>query len=234
MHQHLQEAERIRNVYARRDASGKKRLYDWNQPDELLSQYLLRVAVTKALMEAGFADLSVIDCLDVGCGAGGWLRVLMEWGANPSRLHGVDLLADRIETARLLSPQIAFSVSNGWPLHFDDSTMDLVLANTVFSSILDAEARAMLAKEMMRVVRPSGILLIYDFRIRDPRNRDTVGIGMNEIKRLFPGMITRFRTVSLAPPLQRPLVKWSPLLAHAVEAFLPLLRTHMLCTLRKS
>jgi len=232
MSRYLHEVTRIRDVYARRDASGKNRLYGWNRPDELLSQYLLRSAAAKALTQNGLEDLSGIDCLDVGCGTGGWLRLLMEWGATPSRLHGVDLLPDRIEKARLVSPQIEFSVSNGWPLHFGDATMDLVSANTVFSSILDAEARVMLAKEMVRVLRPSGLLLIYDFRISDPRNRDTVGIGTNEIRRLFPGMDVKFKTVSLAPPLQRPLVKWSPLLAHAVEALMPVLRTHVLCTLR--
>lgn len=233
MHPYIQEAERIRNVYAKRDTLGKPQLYGWNQPDEQLSLYLLRVAVTKALTEAGFYDLAEIDCLDVGCGNGTWLRVLMEWGANPSRLHGIDLLSDRIEKARLLSPQIDFSVSSGGPLPFKDSSMDLVSAYTVFSSILDPEVRTTLAKEMMRIIRPSGILLIYDFRISDPRNRDTAGISGKEIKRLFPGMQVRFKSISLAPPIQRPLARFSPLFAHMVEAFIPMLRTHMLCTLKR-
>ena len=231
---YAQEAERIRAAYARRDASGKRRLYGCNQPDELLSQYLLRVAVAKALSKAGLDDLSGIDCLDVGCGTGAWLRLLMEWGADPARLHGTDLLPDRIERGRLVSPQLALSVSDGSLSPFGDGTMDLVSAYTVFSSILDQEARAQLAREMMRVLRPSGFLLIYDFRISDPRNRDTVGIGMPEIRRLFPAMQARCRTVSLAPPLQRPLAKWSPLAAHAVESLFPFLRTHWLCMLGKS
>ena len=230
-----EEAERIRGVYARRDAAGKRKLYGWNKPDEVLSQYLLRVAVIEALAKAGFDDLSGIDCLDVGCGTGPWLRLLMEWGADPSRLHGTDLLTDRIERGRLISPQIALSVSSDGSLsHVGDATMDLVSAYTVFSSILDPEARAQLAKEMMRVLRPSGLLLIYDFRISDLRSRDTVGIGMREIRRLFPAMKARRTPVSLAPPLQRPLARWSPLVAHAVESFFPFLRTHMLCVLKRS
>lgn len=234
MDRYSQEAKRIRDVYAKRDASGKRHLYGWNQADELLSQYLLRAAVAEALTKAGIDNFAELDCLDVGCGAGAWLRSLMEWGAEPSRLHGVDLLADRIEQARAISPHIDFSVSPGWPLPFGDFSMDIVSAYTVFSSILDPNARAALAGEMMRIVRPSGLILIYDFRARSLRNCDTVGVGLNEIKRLFHGMQANYKMVSMVPPLQRQLVKWSPALAHFMEMLLPFMRTHALCVLKRT
>lgn len=227
----LAEAVRVREAYARRDASGKAQLYAWHRADVQWAQYRFRAAVTKALLTAGHSDLSRLDCLDVGCGTGAWLRTLEDWGASASRLHGVDLLPDRIERAKTISPMIDFQRVDGGKMAFPDRSMDLVTAHTVFSSILDSRLRLALAQDMLRLVRPGGLILVYDFRIRHPRSVDTVGIRYREIKRLFPGCAARRYTVTLAPPLQRPLAGASPLLAHLVESLLPFLRTHAVYSL---
>lgn len=228
-----EEVARIRAAYARRDASGRRRLYTWTQPDVALSRYLLQSAITPLLSEVGLRDLAQLEFLDVGCGTGGWLRTLQEWGATPQRLHGIDLLEDRIERARALAPQIDFQSSQGWPLPFETGSLDFVSAFTVFSSILDADARLELAKEMQRVLRPPGLILLYDFRISDPNNPDTTGIGLAEVRRLFPGRRIRRRLTTVAPPLQRRLSRVSPLIAHITEALCPFLRTHAVYLLRR-
>ena len=89
----------------------------------------------------GITDLSHIEVLDIGCGSGGWLRTLLEWGARPEHLHRIDLLEDRIEKARALGMGIDFQVASGYEIPFADGSMDLVSAHTVFSSILDGSAR---------------------------------------------------------------------------------------------
>ena len=86
-----QEEERIRQVYARRDASGKTALYYWQRQDVIYMVYRDRAVLARALQCLGINDLSPLHVLDVGCGSGGWLRLLLEWGASPERLHGVDL-----------------------------------------------------------------------------------------------------------------------------------------------
>jgi SAM-dependent methyltransferase len=227
------EASRVRERYARRDASGKSHLYAWHLPDVLFTQYRLRSIVASALVDAGRTVLSDAQCLDVGCGTGGWLRTLIEWGAQPAHLHGVDLLADRIGQARALMPGIDLRVNDGGALPYADSSMDLVSANMVLSSILDPDARSRLAMEIARVARRDGLLLIYDFRIRHPRNPDTVGIGRREVDRLFPGFRHSCRSLTLAPPLQRPAARISPLLAHVLELMLPMLRSHLLHVLHR-
>ena len=219
-------AARIRDAYARRDSSGKAKLYAWNLPEVLLTQYRFRAAMAKALSDAGYTDLSLRQCLDVGCGTGAWLRTLMEWGGDPGRLHGVDLLPDRIAKARTLEPRIDFRTTDGGGLPFEDGSVDLITANTVFSSILDPEARMDLARDMIRLIRARGLILIYDFRVSDPRNPDTVGIGRREIRRLFPHFDYIRYSVTLAPPLQRPVARVSPVLAHLMETMFPFLRTH--------
>src|SRR5215471_8544720 len=92
-----EEAGRIRSAYARRDSSGRASLYAWSRPDVALSRYRLHAAAARLLGGRGWPDLAEVEALDVGCGTGGWLRTLQEWGASPQRLHGIDLLGDRID-----------------------------------------------------------------------------------------------------------------------------------------
>jgi ubiquinone/menaquinone biosynthesis C-methylase UbiE len=230
-----QEEERIRATYALRDASCKMLFYAWHRNEFTYSSYRQSFAWARALSRAGFGDLSDIEVLDVGCGNGCWLRMLLEWGAIPSRLHGVDLLKDRIKRARKLSPpDIDFRVNNGWPLPFIDSSMDLCTASTVFSSILDEGARQTLAQEMSRVRKPKGWIMIFDYVISEPRNPDTIGIDRHEIQKLFYQLdLIKIYKLILAPPLLRRFPRNLLWLAHALETFFPFLCTHRLYVLKK-
>ncbi|WP_322568359.1 class I SAM-dependent methyltransferase [Thiohalophilus sp.] len=210
------------------------RLYAWTRPEVALQQYRVFSALSQGLLDYGFDDLTPVEFLDVGCGAGSLLRTLAEWGAEPSRLHGIDLLQDRIERAQALCPAIDYRQHSGWELPYADESMDIVTAMTVFSSILSPEARQALATEMERVARPGGMIVIFDFRVSSPRNPDTTGIGRGEVQRLFPDFTVKSRSLILAPPLQRPLAKLSPWLALTLETFIPFLRTHTFHFLRNS
>lgn len=229
-----QEQQRIQHVYAKRKQSGSDYWYRWHQQASQWERYRLRSVASAMLSRLGWQDLSAMDVLDVGCGAGGWLRTLMEWGIPAHQLHGIDLLEERIAYTKSLTPGMDLRMASGWDIPYDDCSMDLVSAQTVFSSILDADARALLAGEMVRVTKPNGVILLYDFHIADPRNRDTVGISPREIRRIFPKLPLRLRTLTLAPPLARRLTRISPFVAAFAEALLPLLRTHRLYLLRKT
>lgn len=222
------EEARIQTVYDRRKAVGKNSLYSWHRKEVLLNRYRFRAVVSDLLARKGLTDFSTTKILDVGCGTGAFLRTLMEWNARPENLHGIDLLQDRIDHAKALStPLIDFRIASGYSIPFPDFSLDLVSAHTVFSSILDSAARMALAKEMIRILKLEGKVLIYDFRISDPRNPDTTGIRKSEIRRIFPGMKIKMRSLTLAPPLARRIAPLSSLLAHAIEVFCPFLRTHM-------
>ncbi len=230
-----QEERRIRQVYAKRDASGKPALYHWQRQDTLYLIYRSRAVLARAFQCLGINDLAPLHILDVGCGSGGWLRLLVEWGASPERLHGIDLLPDRIVRAQALSPvSIDWRVGNALGLDYAGATMDLCAANTVFSSILDPAARLALAQEMTRVVRPGGYIMIFDYVISSPFNTDTVGIRQKEIERLFPGLLRRHRfKLIFPPPLLRLLPRGLLWLAHLCEVILPFLCTHRLFVLQK-
>jgi hypothetical protein len=56
---------------------------------------------------------------------------------------------------------------------------------------------------MLRVLRPEGAIIWYDFHVSKPGNRHVRRVGKKEIAALFPGCRLEFRRVTLAPPLAR-------------------------------
>jgi SAM-dependent methyltransferase len=107
-------------------------------------------------------DLHELDILDVGCGSGGDLVRLVGHDADPARMHGIDLRAEVIATARQRLPSVDLRVANAAELPHPDRSMDLILQSTVLSSILDAGLRRRIAAEMMRVIRPHRVLRLLD------------------------------------------------------------------------
>jgi hypothetical protein len=88
------------------------------------------------------------------------------------------------------------------------------------------------AREIWRVLRPRGHLLWYDFRFLNPRNQEVRPVGRREVSKLFPDAVVRLRSMSLLPPLARPLAPVS-ILACDVAAAFPFLRNHYAAGLAK-
>ena len=170
--------------------------------------------------------------LEVGSGTGRELAWLLEVGANPSRLLGIDLLPDRVESARRAYPALEFQVANAEHLPFADQSFDLVLAITVISSILDAGMAANVAAEINRVLRPGGALLWYDFRYDNPSNRDVRGVSAARVRELFPQLAGDLQGLTLLPPVARRLGRLAPIAYPALVRVQPL-RSHLLGLLRK-
>jgi ubiquinone/menaquinone biosynthesis C-methylase UbiE len=129
------------------------------------------------LARTGLLPLSDKHILEVGCGEGGRLRELNPLGAKPSLLSGIDLLADRVESARIRLPEADLRVADARSLPFEAERFDLVLVFTVFSSILDAEVARQVATEIRRVLKSGGAVIWYDFRYDNPRNPNVRGIN---------------------------------------------------------
>jgi hypothetical protein len=85
---------------------------------------------------------------------------------------------------------------------------------------------------MLRVVKPDGLILWFDFRVNNPRNRNVRAIDPAEIHSLFPNCDIRLRSVTLAPPLARAVVPISWIAAGLLEK-VPFLRTHYLGIIHK-
>jgi ubiquinone/menaquinone biosynthesis C-methylase UbiE len=226
------EAQRVRDAYERRARLGLDSRYDIRRAANLYIYQARERALIRLLDDTGMLPLDGRRVLDAGCGDGGVLRDLVRLGAAPSCLTGVDLLSDRIERARELSPGARFEVADAQALPFPDQEFGLVLGFTLLSSLVDQGARARVASEMSRVCARNGAIVLYDFWI-NPFNRDVRPLSRREVSRLFAGWTAEFRSVTLAPPVVRAL---APLpggwLACTLLEVLPFLRTHFLVALR--
>jgi len=224
-----QEIERIRSSYARRDAAGRDRRYTLFEPAHLFQTQALERSLLRVLGRTGLKTLAGREILDVGCGGCGWLTGLARYGAEPSRLTGVDL-RDEVLPRGGNGTQVAVASADLLP--FGSGRFDLVCQLTMMSSVLDLRMRSRIAAEMMRVLRPGGFVLWYDFTV-NPFNSDVAGIRPAELRELFPGAVMRWSRVTLAPPVARLLAPRAWLVGEVLER-VPWFRTHVLATLSKA
>jgi SAM-dependent methyltransferase len=229
-----EEGERLRQVYA---ARGYDRDPKYSELDPV---YLHRIqsmerAALRALAKTGLAArLGELDILDFGCGNGRWFGRWLAWGAMPGRLVGVDAREDVLDLARHRFPTCRFEVVAPGALPIGDASFDVVTQNVVFSSILDPQLRSSSAAEIIRVLRPGGVVVWCDFVYDNPWNTNVKSVPLGQIRKLFPGFdIVCREKVVLAPPLARYLVPLSWLAAEVAELAIPFLRTHLVAVLRK-
>ena len=227
-----QEAARVKEVYARRETKGLEARYDYSTPANLFTYQSRERVLIRLLREQGLLPLKGREVLDAGCGDGGVLRDLMRLGATPAQTNGVDLLPERIERARELTPGTRFEVADAQALPFEDRRFGLVLGFTLLSSVLSDDARGRIAAEMQRVCAAGGAVVLYDFWV-NPFNHDARPLKHDDVRSLFPGWLATFRAATLAPPITRAL---APLpggwVACTLLEVLPFLRTHFLAALR--
>jgi len=186
--------------------------------------------VLALLRRQGFAHLAELLILELGCGRGGVLLEYLTFGAYSPMLNGTDLLSDRALEAHKVLPHLPLTCSDGQNLPYKGETFDLLLQYTVFTSILDDHIKSNLAAEMLRITKPEGIILWYDYWL-NPTNPHAHGIRPAEIRRLFPGCRFVFRRITLAPPIARLLVPLSWVVSVLLEK-MRIFNTHYLVAIR--
>ena len=92
--------------------------------------------------------------LDVGCGEGRFCRMLAARGIATT---GIDPTAALIGAARERHPQGLYRVASAEALPFADMSFDLVVS---YLSLIDIAGLSAAIREMARVLRPGGTLLI--------------------------------------------------------------------------
>ena len=227
----LREEARIKTAYKERVKPAG--YYSWFDPGNLFVVHEREKILLKALRQHGRDPLAGNRFLEVGCGSGHWLREFIKWGVSPADVTGIDLRPDAIAIAsRLCPPGVTLQCSSGSALNFQDESFDLVLQSMVFTSVLDERMRQQMAREMIRVVKKSGLMIWYDFFVDNPWNPDVRGVRKAEIKRLFPGCHIELERVSLALPLTKMLAPWSWMTCHLLSR-MRFLNTHYLGLIQK-
>lgn len=218
------ERERVRGDYRAYAGSVRKRRA-WNasnpgnaiQRDELLERILEQSQLQRS--RGG-------RVLDIGCGGGWWLAQLARAGVPAERLHGIDLIASRVDRARQAVPGARVEVGDATSLPFGDASFDVVLLLTMLSSAgSDARVRRVML-EARRVLAPSGAILVYEARVPNPGNSRTRLIGRRALLTRNDDDV-RHEAITLLPAIGRRLgTRGRPLArVHA-------LRSHRLTTIR--
>jgi SAM-dependent methyltransferase len=110
-----------------------------------------------------FRDFSSI--LDFGCGCGRLIRSLRPLCDQWASIHGCDIDPAAIAWCKENIPDASFStVGETPPLHFQDKSIDLIFACSVFTHF-DADNQFRWLAELQRIMKPGGYLLLT-FRYR--------------------------------------------------------------------
>ena len=224
------EVRAVAQRYARR---GNADLYSASRPEVRLLLAERQRAWRSLWAEQGLSDLSQLRLVEVGSGTGGNLAELMALGFAPGHMQGIELLPERHQHARATLPAaLQLSLGDARMADIAPGSQDLVLASTLFSSLLDREFQQSMADTMWRWLKPGGAVLWYDFSVNNPRNPDVRGVPLKRVRELFGQAAISHRRVTLAPPLARLLCRVHPGLYGVFNA-LPSLRTHIAAMLNK-
>lgn len=188
--------------------------------------------LAKLLRRAGWESLEGLRAFEAGCSTGYNLRMLLQWGARPENLAGIDLDPEAVTYCREHSPEIRVHEGSADAVPEPDGRFDLSIAFTLFSSVHSDDISAGIARELLRITRPGGLLIVYDMRRRNPSNPNVHPLSTADIRRWFPGCRIKTRTITLAPPLARRTGSHAPWL-YGPLATLPPLRTHTMWVLKK-
>ena len=105
--------------------------------------------------------------LDVGCGIGGSSRNLArDYGFA---VTGITISPQQVQRAQELTPKeldVQFRVDDAMALSFPDASFDVVWSIEAGPHMPD---KAIFARELMRVVKPGGVLVVADWNQRDDR-----------------------------------------------------------------
>lgn len=188
--------------------------------------------LARLLSKAGWSNLGELRAFEAGCSTGYNMRQLVQWGARPENIAGIDLDGTAVDYCRAHAADIRVHAGSADSIPEPDEQFDLSLAFTLFSSVPDEDVAHGIARELMRITRPGGLILVYDMRRRNPRNPLVHPILQDAIRRWFPRCPMRAYSMTLAPPVARRVGSLAPWLYGPLAA-IPLLRTHTMYVLRR-
>ena len=201
--------------------------YDEHFPAHITAHYLRKRVRLIGLFLAGGLGL------DVGCGTGTLMAVL----ASRGRVLGVDASAGMLDVLRKAGRgEAARSMVEKLP--FADDRFDVVFSVAVFHHVADPARVGEAVREMVRVCRPGGHVVIWDHNPRNPFWRRVMRRAPQDTgeERLVPaaefegtlracgiGRITTFQSGFMPPFMPRWLIGLARIFEIAFE-HTPLLR----------
>lgn len=186
------------------------------------------------VIEHNPAEASV---LDVGCGGGGDIPQLIKLQYLPKNIVGIDIQAERIIEAKDKYPQVRFIHGDASHMELADNSFDLVFESTMFATLPDDTLSTNIAREMVRVCKPEGYLLLVDWWKPKPFDPNYKALTKKRLALLFKvgedTEIVKICRGALVPPVGRFLSRWLPSMYFLVSALFPFLVGQVAYVLKK-
>lgn len=200
--------EKIKKEYQRRDKVyiheewGKNPYHPRHPMGSLYHKH--NAEILRKILNNLNIDLRKLKVLDIGCGYGYWLRHLVEFGAQPCNLYGIDISAERIQIAQKMNPAINWLQVEEPPYPFKDQQFDIILQINVISSIPNQQLVKNITNEILRLKTSDGMIFWLDnvFSL----NKKVQCYRLAQIQKFFPDLSVIFKK-SAYPLIYRKLNK---------------------------
>lgn len=127
--------------------------------------------------------------LDMGCGEGNRLSLLVKGYQNSIEAYGVDNNTYAINLAKKQFPNIRFLKNDLVKLPFGNNSFDLIYSAYVFEHLMDPEK---VLRESFRILKGTGVLIIVAPNFGSPNRRSPNSVE-NKFGKLFKGFINDFK-----------------------------------------
>jgi SAM-dependent methyltransferase len=108
-----------------------------------------------------------VRALDVGCGVGSTDAYLVR---RLAELDGTDISAEALRRAAEANPSVRYTTYEGESLPYEDGRFDLAFAICVVHHVPPAQRHGF-AAELRRVVRPGGLVVVFEHNPLNPLTR---------------------------------------------------------------
>ena len=134
--------------------------------------YFTRVKVDYMidLLDTHFGGSDRVAMLDVGCGVG---QSHPLYAPRLGSLTGTDVSAPCLDRAAARNPGVAYQAYDGTRLPWDDNRFDAVMTTCVMHHVPPAQW-PQFAAELARVVRPGGLVTVFEHNPFNPLTRRAV------------------------------------------------------------
>ena len=104
--------------------------------------------------------------LDLGCGNG---RLYQLFSDLSIKYVGVDQSEGLIQIAKEKAPDLQFEVAQMQDLPFEDQSFDIIYCIAAFHHLPDVQSRQKALKEMYRVLKPAGTVVMTNWNLNAPK-----------------------------------------------------------------
>ena len=173
--------DRLKTLY---EGQGEGRQPFWSPgnwgpliPEIQFGEGQFRDQLIEALRNQGLetGDMAGLSVIELGCGWGRNLHLFLELGVPARNIAGIDLIEHFIALGKSQNPAINLAVGDATQTGFDDGSFNVVLLHTVLSAILDRGIQEKLLREARRLVKPGGLVVVFDITDGYPVGSAEVG-----------------------------------------------------------